>query len=261
MPTGMKCRKCGAEIDPFSRFCPRCGNQVYVSLDQDPKPEIFIDLFLSLYNLLADITNERRGHYLANTSEKIMRRRCRLEFDDETKRFTLDFLTRGGLPDAVLDLYNMAISNCLNGYTYRVVEEMVTKTKSPKLSDAEIHYLMTSMHQEAGDELKQSCYRELSPKDALDHRVLFCLALSWDNRHLGYMLADDTHQKEWYGSLLSDCVQDSMRINEGAFRVLVPKANIRAIMERKESVITDSVVEDFKFGYIVRLSESLFPYS
>ena len=72
------CDKCGKAFDYSFRYCPTCGGRLYFSLDTpNAKPEMFIDFFNSLYNLLADKNNDSRSKYLPNLSEKIIARRCK----------------------------------------------------------------------------------------------------------------------------------------------------------------------------------------
>jgi hypothetical protein len=234
---------------------------MHISIEQiNAKPEQFIDLMNSLYNLIADKNNAKRTEYLPALSENIMSRRCKIEFEDEIRSIAINYLTKGGLPDAVQDLYPMSLTNSLSGYVYRTIEELVTNKRSSKLPDVDRDYLMTSMYKEAEADLKNSCFRVLSEDDELDRRVLFCLALRWDNRHLKYLLADDKQQGEWFYTVLSQNIESTMKCNERAFKALKANTDITALMFRKQDAIRDGVEQDILFGYIVKLSESLFPY-
>lgn len=76
--------KWGQTIDYSFRYCPSCGSQAYTSLEStNAKPESFLGLFNSLYNLLADINNNKRSAYLPSFSEQIITRRCKLEYEDD----------------------------------------------------------------------------------------------------------------------------------------------------------------------------------
>jgi hypothetical protein len=261
MQDNLTCKKCGRLVNCLFRFCPSCGEPLHILLEQiNAKPELFIDLMNSLYNLIADKSNEKRTEYLPSLSENIMSRRCKIEFEDEVRSISIMYLTKGGLPDAVLDLYPMALTNSLSGYVYRTIEEFVTHKKSTKLSDADREYLVTSMYKEAEADLRNSCYKVLSENNELDRRVLFCLALRWDNRHLKYLLADDEQQGEWFYEVLSQNIETTINCHERAFEALKSNTDITALMSRRKDAIRDGVEQDILFGYIVKLSESLYPY-
>jgi hypothetical protein len=57
-------------------------------------------------------------------------------------------------------------------------------------------------------------------------------------------------------------MQDNLTIqcNEKAFKALKPNTDITALLDRKQGAIRDGVEQDILFGYIVKLSESLYPY-
>src|ERR1035438_6072050 len=56
-----ECRKCGLVCQLSFRCCPRCGSQLYSSLElPDPGPDSFVPLLNSLYNLLAVTAVEGR---------------------------------------------------------------------------------------------------------------------------------------------------------------------------------------------------------
>jgi hypothetical protein len=261
MQDNLTYKKCGRLVDCLFRFCPFCSAPIHISLEQiNTKPELFIDQMNSLYNFIADKNNEKRSEYLPPLSESIMSRRCKIEFEDEFRSISMTYLTKGGLPDAVLDLYPMSLTNSLSGYVYRTVEELVTHKKSAELSDTDRQYLRTSMYREAEADLKNSYYKVLREDNALDNRVLFCLALRWDNRHLKYLLADDEQQGEWFSKVLSQNIERTIQYNERAFRALKPNTDITALLDRKQGAIRNGVEQDILFGYIVKLSESLYPY-
>jgi hypothetical protein len=164
------------------------------------------------------------------------------------------------VPDAVQALYPLSLSNSLTGYVYRSVEEFVTDRKSAELSPTERECLLTSLYEEAEQDLKDSCYKALNRNDELDGRILFCLALRWRNRHLKYLLADDEQQGCWYFNALQQNIEGSIRCHERAYKALFPDADIASLMERKQDAIRENTEQDVFFGYIVKLSESLHPY-
>lgn len=148
----------------------------------------------------------------------------------------------------------------MTGYTYRSIEEIIVKKKSDKLSESDKISLMTSLFAEAGDDLKRSCYKVLDSRNDLDNRVLFCLSLRWDNRHMKYQLAEDNYQNKWCSLILSQNVLTSLKHHENIFKLLLPGANVKIMVNKKRSAIEDGVQQDFLFGYIVKLAESLNPY-
>jgi len=125
------------------RYCPFCGGEVHAPLNAlDAKPESFIDLLNSIYNLLADKANQSRIAYLSARSEEVIARRARLEFDEEFDSISRSYATRGGLPAAVTNLYSLALTNGLTGYAYRTIEEWVTHRRSGPMSQAESQQLL-----------------------------------------------------------------------------------------------------------------------
>jgi len=183
-----------------------------------------------------------------------------MEFEDEFRAISMTYITKGGLPDAVMDLYPMSLTNSLSGYVYRSIEEFVTHKKSAELPESERQYLKKSMYKEAEADLKNSCYKVLREDNELDSRVLFCLALKWNNRHLKFLLADDEQHGKWFSKVLPQNVERTIQCNEKAFKALKPNTDITALLGRKHGAIRDGVEQDFMFGYIVKLSESLYPY-
>lgn len=172
-----RCNKCGKAVDYSFRYCPTCGGQLYVSLDTpNAKPEMFIDLFNSSYNLLADKNNDSRSKYLPNLSENIIARRGELEYEDDYQDMIRNLGMKFVPPNATTDMYYLSLTNTLAGYTYRSIEELIAK---------------------------------------------------------------------------------SMKYHEKIFKLLIPSADVTAIVERKREVIEDGTEQDLLFGYIVKLSEFL----
>lgn len=255
-----KCKKCGKTIEYSFRYCPSCGAEAYVSLDaSNAKPESFIDLFNSLYNLLTDKNNDERSKHLPVLSENIITRRCKLEYEADVNDMLRNLVMKFVPPEATVGMYHLSLTNVLTGYTYRSIEEFVVNKKSQKLSEADKTYLMTSLFKEAGQELKNSCYKVLDPNNPIDNRVLFCLALRWDNRHMKYLLAEEKFQSKWYPNILSQNIATSQKYHEEMFKLLLPGADVMSIFARKRAAIEDGVEQDILFGYIVKLAESLNP--
>jgi hypothetical protein len=225
-----RCTKCGKTVDYSFRYCPSCGSQLYVSLDtSDAKPEMFIDLFNSLYNLLADKNNDGRSKYLPILSENIIARRCKLEYEDDYRDMIRNLGMKFVPLDATADMYYLSLTNTLAGYTYRFVEELIVKRKSEMLSETEKRQLMSSLFKEAEHDLKDFCYKVLDPSNFVDNRVLFCLSVRWKNGQLKYLLADDIYQREWFFNILSQNIVTSMKYHEKIFKILIPGADVTAI--------------------------------
>lgn len=256
-----KCNRCDKVVDYSARYCPACGNKLYASLDSSTaRPEMFIDLFNSLYNLLADKNNDDRSDYFPDLSEKIIARRCKLEYEDDYKDMVRNLTMNFVPPDATVDMYYLSLSNTLAGYTYRSVEELIVKKKSAQLSEAEKHRLMSSLFKEAADDFTNSCYEALEPNNAIDNRILFCLAIRWNNGQLKYLLADDKYHQDWFFNILSQNISKSIKYHVKIFNLLMSGANAQALVSRKREAIEQNAEQDLLFGYIVKLCESLNPY-
>lgn len=259
MTTNLTCRKCARAVSGSYRYCPYCGAEVHTAFNEEnARPEAFIELLNSLYNLLADKASPVRRHYLPQISEDVMSRRATLEFNDEFGRFFATFAAHGGMPQSVSDLLTVSLSNALTGYAYRSVEEAVMRKRSSALSPTESERLLSSMRVEAGSSLRDSCFAVLDEKKAVDLRLLRCLALRWDNRHLPYLLADDSVQRKWIATVMSQNIDSTIKRHEAAL-IDMQSGDIRSLMHRKLPAIADNVEQDVIFGYIVKLSESLWP--
>ena len=259
---GGKCQKCGKDLDLLFRFCPTCGEPAYVSLDlAHAKPEYFFDLMNSLYNLLADRNNPRRREYLPALSEEVMCRKCRIEIEGEVSDIQRRVFLPDGPPDAILRLYHASLSDALSGYAYRFIEEFVVQKKSQPLSVLEKHYLLSSMRQEAEEDLATEGYRDLKPDDRVDSRVLLCLSIRWDNRHLRYLLADEKTHEKWYATIHADAFERSTAITRAVYSQIYHSDTLaEQYVSRNQENIADNVQQDISFGYIVKLCESLDPY-
>jgi hypothetical protein len=256
-----KCNKCGKAVDYSARYCPACGNKLYASLDSSTaRPEMFIDLFNSLYNLLADKHNDDRSKYFPALSEQIIARRCKLEYEDDFRDTIRNLTMKFVPPDVTADMYYLSLSNTLAGYTYRSVEELIVKKKSAQLSEAEKHRLMSTLFKEAADDFANSCYKALDSNNSLDNRVLFCLAIRWNNGQLKYLLADDKYHQGWFFNILSQNITKSMKYHEKIFGLLLPGANVQELVAGKGEAIEQNAEQDLLFGYIVKLCESLNPF-
>jgi hypothetical protein len=258
------CEGCGSECDLSFRFCPRCGAELYFSLSElNAGPEAFFPLLNSLYNLLAvargDSPHPERKKYLPELSERVMARRSRIEHEADIKGLFPFALIQPGGDDILQDLYTLSLSNALAGYAYRAAEEMMCKRRTPPLPKGEKEYLLRTMYEECGHDLAESEYRVLRSDDIVDGRLLFCLAVRWDNRHLKFTLADEDVQGERWATVLVQNIEWSKSCYERVFRNLGTLRGKQGLSDRTKETIRDGVEQDLIHGYIVRLAESLDP--
>jgi hypothetical protein len=249
--------------DLSSRFCPRCGTPLYASLTRtDASPDSFIPLLNSLYNLLATRRDEPahpdRRKYLPEFSENVMIRRCRLEHEETARQMFQSFHFQLAAADRLKDLYSLALSNALAGYTYRSVEEMICKRTNARLSEEKKQWLVDSMYEQCGEELAASEYRVLDRNDPVDGRLTFCLALRWDNRHIGFMLADEAIQAHWWDSVVAGSMELNESRAEQVYRAAF-RSRERGLSERDRAIVQENLVQDLLHGYVVKLAESLDP--
>ena len=258
-----KCPRCGMTSDLSNRFCPRCGAQLYASLTPtDNSLESFLGLLNSLYNLLAtrssDPPHPDRRKYFPESSEKVMIRRCRLEHEETVRQSFHSFAFRLEAVELLNELYSLALSNALAGYTYRCVEETICKRKSERITEQKKKSLVDSMYKEFGAKLAATEYRVLDNTDPVDSRLIFCLALRWNNRHMEYMLADEAVQTRWWNSVLAGSVELNESRAEPVYRAAFGRAR-RGLSASDRAVVQQSVEQDLLHGYIVKLAESLDP--
>jgi hypothetical protein len=241
---------------------------MFRSLKSDAGPDDFVPLLNSIYNLLANSAPEdrhpERTKYLPDISEAVMVRRTRIEHEVDQKELLFSIRPVGDFSraaESVASLYPRSLSNALTGYSYRTVEEMVCKQHSNPLSDSDRQRLMTRMYAECADALNQpGDYAGLNPKDPIDSRLLFCLALRWDNQHLAYVLSEDDWQERMWKSIFAE----SLRLSEDCFRQVFAVVGLIGCGGRLTGSLKETVVEwveqDLIHGYIVKLAESLYPF-
>jgi hypothetical protein len=259
-----ECRKCGLVCQLSFRCCPRCGSQLYSSLElPDPGPDSFVPLLNSLYNLLAvsagDPPHPERRKYLPELSEKVMSRRSRIEYEMDVKALFMATFNKPGSQEALMDLYTLSLSTALAGYVYRSVEEMICKRTNEPLSEAEKNDLLRSMYQGSSAALTGTGYHVLRSSDAVDGRLLFCLAVRWDNHHLNYVLADDEIQARWWTTVRSqsfDLAEKRVEHIYGALELIRPG---KGLSSHSKETVRESAEQDLLHGYIVKLAESLIP--
>jgi hypothetical protein len=257
-----KCQKCGADCDLAHRFCPKCGTQLYVTLDQPgATPESFVPLLNSLYNLLAigkgESAHPERTKYIPELSDLVMIRRSRIEHQTMRRNFLSLIIKDIDVDAALMDFYKLSLSNALAGYAYRSVEEMIYRTRSERLSVSEKNSLISSMSEGCGDDLRESGYKDLRADDVVDRRLLFCLALRWNNRHLNHLLAEEPVQREWWATLVSQNFRLSENCAECVFRAMGVLKDGKGLSDRDKESARDNAEEDLIHGYIVRFAESL----
>lgn len=259
MDESLQCGKCGVWVHCFLRNCPICGEPIFLALDKvNAKPERFFDLMTSLYNLVADKDNPRRARYFPGVSERVIQRRCEIEFQDEAHVFGFGHHDNEDWPEELRDVFAMGLTNTLTGYIYRYVEEFIHDGKCGELAAAERTALISAlMSEETG--FNESCFRQLNPDNEIDGRVLFCLALRINENYLRFLLADEEQQDQWFRSVLEQSIEKTIYFYGMAFRALWPDKDLRRFLAMRQGVIRKNVEKDFLFGYVVRLSESLNP--
>lgn len=261
MDESLQCGRCGIWVHCFLRTCPECGEPLFLALDpRNAKPENFFDLMTSLYNLVADKENPRRVRYLPGISERVIERRCEIEFQDEAHVFGFGLANDENWPEELRDIYAMALTNTLTGYIYRYVEEFILGGKNGELGEAERKSLIsTLLADESG--FNESCFRVLNSENEIDRRVLFCLALRINANYIRYLLADEGREDEWFNCILEQSIEKTTYFYGMAFRALWPDQDLRQFLARRRNTIRENVQKDFLFGYVVRLSETLHPVS
>lgn len=258
------CEHCGSECDLSFRFCPRCGAPVYASLDKPNRtPKEFLPLLNSLYNLLAvkrgDSPHPERRKYLPSSSERVIARRSQIEHEADVSGFFSFALMQPGADCILMDLYTLSLSNALAGYAYRAVEEITCQRRTPPLSQDKKTHLLRTMHEQCGSDLTGSEYRVLRSDDMIDARLLFCLAVRWDNRHLQYMLADEDTQRERWATVFAQNIEFSEACFAGVYRSLGRLREKQGLSNGAKEMIRGTVEQDLIHGYIVKLAESLDP--
>jgi len=82
-----KCSKCGEKVDLLFRFCPHCGNALYIDLSEidvsknECNDKLFIDILNSVYNLIINPTNKERDLYFNPVSRNLISKRFELEYE------------------------------------------------------------------------------------------------------------------------------------------------------------------------------------
>jgi len=259
MDESLQCGRCGIWVHCFLRYCPECGEPIFLAIDPvNAKPENFFELMTSLYNLVADKENPRRTRYLPGISERVMHRRCEIEFQDEAHVFGFGHHSDENWPEEIRDIFAMVLTNTLTGYIYRYVEEFILDDKCAELDASERAALVFTLV--TGDTgFNESCFRALNPENEIDRRVLFCLALRIDENYNRYLLAAEDQEDEWFTSIIEQSIEKTTYYYGMAFRALWPEKDLRQFLENRKSIIRENVEKDFLFGYVVRLSESLKP--
>jgi hypothetical protein len=188
-----------------------------------------------------------------------MARRSQIEHETDVQQLLMATFKKPGAEQILTDLYTLSLSTALAGYVYRSVEEMICKGTNDPLSESEKSGYLCSMYQEYGTTLANSEYRVLKPNDVVDDRLLFCLALRWDNRHLKYLLAGAEIQREWWATMLSQNIELAEKRVEQVYRAVELIGPSRGLSHQTKEMVRDGVVQDLLHGYIVKLVESLIP--
>ncbi len=188
-----------------------------------------------------------------------MARRSRIEHEADIKELFPFALIQPGADSVLMDLYTLSLSNALAGYVYRTVEEMTCESSTPPLSKQEKSYLLRTMYEESGSDLTSSEYRDLRDDDAIDSRLLFCLAIRWKNRQLNYMLADEATHRRWWAIVFGENVELSENCFERVYRDLGRLRTNQGLSDDAKEMVRGFVEQDVIHGYIAKLAESLDP--
>jgi hypothetical protein len=115
------------------------------------------------------------------------------------------------------------------------------------------------MYEQSGSDLTDSEYRVLRSDDVVFGRLLFCLAVRSDNRHLKYLMADEETQRVQWANIFAENVELSECCFEGVYRGLGKLRSGERLSHEAKNMVRESVEQDLIHGYIVKLAESLDP--
>jgi hypothetical protein len=235
MQQEIKCGKCNHVADLNSRYCKKCGNSLWVSLDSETiKGKSLTDILNSIYNLLTDKTNPDRWKFIDKRSDEAIWGKVKLTYANYNPPFWMPVSEYGNFNDNKEALYQSSACDSLSGYSVRVSEELFSGKKTVKMSLTEAEYLIDKFMSE---EKKGGILYQVNIQDQNIKRIVFSEALSIYHKYSDFILMD---KKEIF-----------------PFIKLIQRQNVQIGANKKE----DEVIGDFNFGYFLRVSESLMPYS
>lgn len=253
------CTRCGKAVADLSvRFCPDCGQPLFVDLSRsDLRPDDFLDVLNSLYNLIIIIGHKQRDAHFHPVSRRLMNARFELEHREEFGALMFGSLGVGetrfpGRLEAIGMRVSARSSNAVTGYAVRACEELIVRRKLPPLPIKTIQEGIDFVGTQYKDEYIVKRIAKDMPSDADRQRIMFIFYLQDDNRHVNYFL-DESMIEKHFGTVLGQNVELTLQKHREAISV----AGIRRTF--KEDELAEEVLSDIVFGYCLKLSESLFP--
>ena len=138
MQQEIKCSKCNYVADLNSRFCKKCGNSLWVTLDAASiNTKSLIDILNSVYNLLTDKTNPDRWKFIDKRSDEAIWEMAKLTYENYNPPFWMPVSDYGNFNSDKEHLCQSSACDSLSGYSVRVSEELFSREKSPKMDLAE----------------------------------------------------------------------------------------------------------------------------
>lgn len=263
MTDSTKCVRCGKKVDLSFRFCPQCGQPVFIDLSRkDLTGDIFLDVLNSVYNLIITPDIQERDTYYHPVSRMLINKRYELEYEDSKRNLFFAFPPGVGLQARMwttAGFIRPRASNAVTGYAIRVTEELIVKKKTTPLSVKEVENGINSFLSEFGGEhIVKSISTSMSNKSE-EKRIFFIFYIQTDNKHMNYFL-DERMLQRWFDIILQRNTELTLEMFRDAYSKVTQKnSDIESFITRNKPGISEEVLNDIVFGYCVKLSESLFP--
>ena len=254
------CKKCGKDVDVGNRFCERCGTPLHVILESPTIQNVqFIDIFNSVFNLLANKTNLGRKKYYPQTSEDLLFARTRREYDDAYKHYSFQRTTLGLDPfDFDLQtLFTVSSTTTLAGYSTRTTEELKTGNRSNRMPAEEADSMLVRFLNEGKAELGEEFgYSESDLATPSSRWETFCVALRWKDKFLDYALLGRDELVAFMTSIIGQSATQTLAVMREAFVTIYNSKKMEKLATRERAEI--EATKDFLFGYCLKLSESIY---
>jgi zinc-ribbon domain len=254
------CTKCGKDVDVGNRFCERCGTPLHVILESPTIQNVeFIEVFNSVFNLLANKTNLDRTKYFLKTSEDLLFAKNRREYEDAYKNYSFQRATFGldPLDFDLRTLFTVFNTTTLAGYSTRVTEELKTGNRSNRMPAEEADSMLVRFLQEGKAELGEEFgYSERDFATPSSRWETFCVALRWKDRFLHYALLDRDELVAFMTSIIGQSTTQTLAVMRETFVQIYDSKKMEQLATR-ERAETDAT-KDFLFGYCLKLSESIY---
>jgi L-rhamnose mutarotase len=255
----MKCSNCTKEVEFSFRFCPYCGNELYINLSEIDlsKKELndnsFISILNSVYNLIINSKNKDVDLYFHPISRKLISKRFEIEYETEKKISIISSPENIKNHNYVLnERLNSCLFNSITGYSIRITEELISERKTIPLSLQEIENGINSIEKNYSDEYLIKNITSGITNESIKRRLLFISFIQDDNKHMNYFLEESVLQN-WFEHILDANIKLFIERNNKSF-ARMPNTN-----DINEKLISEEVLNDIVFGYCVKLSESLYP--